>query len=253
VQMVVTTRDRRIKEILEAQGVKYRFIDCISYSYTGPQRKYCSDIELPPLISRRKPALFIPTPRGLRYPRPEDGITTITPWGTSAPGYTIPIARYGLLRSVCTPMIVKGTIMLICYGEPDRKYLCRILRVAKTYLVPVKVVSTRLYNVDTIKFYAEMVQRRRKLLLFPYGLPHLIMAGIRYAVEEYGEEFRELASKLVILYDADVRSRERNIVKNAVDYMCHSGDEVACYASKYYHIPVWHRILRYAEIRGEEQ
>ena len=222
-------------------GRRAELLDCVKPEYRGPERRLCPELDCPPLISSRSPALLRPTPRGARYQRDTE-FRVMQPWGEETP-YRVFVARYGAIRTPCQLMRLGSTLILACPGEPERDKVSALVRVAKAMGYEFRVAVTRVYDVGTMKWLAERLPRLKRVLLTARGVPQLIVAALRYAVEELGYERDELPA-VYTCYDPSTTSAERNIVKSYVDWMCGNGDEVACYASKYFHVPYWHEVVR---------
>lgn len=228
-------------------------VQCISHRYTSSQRVVCGRCIAPPLIVPRSLAMIVPSllvanHRGA-VPAADTkyAAQTLTPWGATVRGYSVPVARYGFMRELCDPVVAEGTVTLLCYGEPDWDAVKPLRRAAARLGATIEVAWQQLYD-DTAPYtIAEYLYRRvkkdRKTIvpLYPFGLAHVVMAAIVVLVDEYGlEPGKEVAIKPV--YPSETSARERNIVKNAVDYMCSKGDKVACTAAKGYHVPLWEQL-----------
>ena len=225
-------------------------VQCVSPVYRGPARRVCTRVHAPPLINTqraREPAILVATPRGavpagaMRRPP----WTVEAPWGDRCPGYCVPVARYGLIRSYCRAGITSpGIVVLTCQGEPDREALRPLLRAATRVGARIEVAQARLYTVsDALRiagfFAAEARRRGRYRVVLPAGgLAHLAAAAVYIAVERLGlEPWRDIYFDP--LFGPDLGSMERNRLKIASDYMCSRGDPVACMASRALHAPLW--------------
>ena len=249
------TLDRRIAEIAGSQGADYVVhVECVKPSYTSTEYRICGNIDLPPLISSYRPALFRPSRSGPthQYTR-QDSPRMYTPWGLYPHGYRVYVS-WGPTLAYCDSMILgEGVVGLSCPGKPMDWLMTPLRRVARRMGYRLAVAERRLYSMEAVDRSAEIVYRRLEkrgvgplLHLHMVGMPHLAVAVARRLVEVYGVPLDEVARLLEIHYDPDEGSGERNAVKIYVDYMCREGDTVACYASRMLHMPVWGELARYA-------
>lgn len=230
-----------IVRYLSGMGRRAEWLDCVKPEYRGPERRFCPELDCPPLISAHSPALLRPTPRGARYQRDTE-YRVIQPWGEETP-WRVFVARYGAIRVPCKLTRIGDTLILTCPGEPERDKARALARVAEAMGYEFRVVAGRVYDTDTVRWLAGRLPVLEKVLLTARGVPHLVVAALRYALEELGYERSELPA-VYTDYDPGTSSTERNIVKNYVDWMCGNGDDVACYASKYFHVPCWVEVVR---------
>ena len=241
--------------LAESQGLDVIRVQCVSPVYRGSQRTICTErCRSPPLIAPRRvasrvPVLLVATPRGAVPAVDVPGVASWeTPWGSRCSGLCVPVARYGLLRGVCRVEVGDGFVSLLCPGEPDPSVIRALARAAERIGAEVRVASARLYGSRDVARVADYLERRLASLgrlvvpLPPHGLAHLVMAAIHELVFHRGYE---PGVDVVVqpLYDPSLGSRERNLAKNAADYMCAHGDPVACKAAKLYHVPLWTQLL----------
>jgi len=230
-----TVQTTRPNPLLAVPKYRYIWVNCLSNPHA-----ICEELVAPPLAAGRQYcdevfSLFCVSGRKLTQPRRSKAIPT--PWGESLRQPKILVGKYGLLATTCDHYVdSQGNVVLKCIGEPDSQQLEALEWAARMLGVDVKLHTLRLYGLPTVFAVARtidnMCEAGKTVTIYWTRAMHLPLAALEVLYQQ-GKDYIGRCAKLAVVLP--LKDKFRNMVKDAIDYMCNQGDEVACLAHHVIH------------------